>query len=78
VNGKIEEQRKNLYARQGEIESALKSGLAERQAQIDKLRAGLDAARNKLDVRKKALLGAQQQKLKQGSDKLLDNLRKQL
>jgi len=76
VNGKIDEQRKHLYARQGEIESALKSGLAERQAQIDKLRAGLDAARNKLDERKKALLGAQQQKLKQGSDKLLDTLRK--
>jgi len=76
VNGKIEEQRKLLYARQGEIESALKSGLAERQAQIDKLHADLDVARNKLDDRKKALLGAQQQKLKQGSDKLLDTLRK--
>lgn len=76
VNGKIAEQRKRLYARQGEIESALRSGLAERQAQIDKLRAELDAARNKLDERKKALLGAQQQKLKQESDKVLDNLRK--
>ena len=76
VNGKIDEQRKRLYARQGEMESALKSGLAGRQAQIDKLRSGLDAARNKLDERKRALLGAQQQKLKQGSDKLLDNLRK--
>jgi uncharacterized protein (TIGR03545 family) len=72
VNGKIDEQRKRLYARQGEIESALKSALAERQAQIDKLSAGLDGARNKLEARQKALLGAQQQKLKQG----LDNLRK--
>jgi len=76
VKGKIDEQRKQLYARQGEIESKLKAGLAERQAQVDKLRAELDAARNKLEERKKALLGVQQQKLKQESGKLLDNLRK--
>lgn len=76
VNGKIDEQRKRLYARQGEIESALKSGLAERQAQIDKLRGELDSARSKLDERKNALVDAQKQKVKQGSDKLLDNLRK--
>lgn len=76
VNGKIDEQRKRLYARQGEIESALKSGLAERQAQIDKLRGELDGARSKLDERKNALVDAQKQKVKQGSDKLLDNLRK--
>jgi len=76
VNGKIDEQRKRLYARQGEIESELKAGLAGRQAQIDKLRAELDGARNQLDERKKALAGAQQQKLKQGTDKMLDNLRK--
>jgi len=76
VNGKIDEQRKRLYAQQGEIESKLKSGLAERQAQVDKLRTQLDAARNKLDERKKALLGAQQQKLKQGVDSALDKLRK--
>ncbi len=76
VNGKIAEQRKRMYARQAEIESSLKSALAERQAQVDKLRAELDAARDKLEERKKAFLGAQQDKLKQGSDKLLDNLRK--
>lgn len=76
VNDKIAEQRKRLYARQAEIESSLKSALAERQAQVDKLRAELDAARNKLEERKKAFVGAQQDKLKQGSDKLLDNLRK--
>jgi uncharacterized protein (TIGR03545 family) len=76
VHGKIDEQRKRLYARQGEIEAALKSALAERQGQIDKLRAELDAARNKLEERKKALLGAQQQRLKQGVDSALDKLRK--
>lgn len=76
VNGKIAEQRKRLYAKQDEITAALKSKLADRQAQIDKLRTELDSARNKLEERKKALLNAQQQKLKQGSDKLLDNLRK--
>ncbi|MBI5429838.1 MAG: TIGR03545 family protein [Nitrosomonadales bacterium] len=76
VNGRIAGQRKQLQARQGEIEASLKSALAERQAQIDKVRAELDGARNKLEERKKALLGAQQQKLKQGTDKLLDNLRK--
>ena len=76
VNGKIAEQRQRLYARQDEIESALKAALAERQEQIDKLRAELDSARNKLEERKKALVGVQQEKLKQGGDKLLDNLRK--
>jgi len=76
VNGKIADQRKRLTARQGEIESSLKSALAERQAQVDKVRAELDAARSKLEDREKALVGAQQQKLKQGSDKLLNDLRK--
>jgi uncharacterized protein (TIGR03545 family) len=76
VNGKIDEQRKRLYARQTEIESGLKSGLSERQGQIDKLRADLDGARNKLDERKNAVMDAQKNKVKQGSDKLLDNLRK--
>ena len=73
-NEKIDAKRKQLCARQGEIESALKSGLTE--AQIDKLRAELDGARSKLEARKNALLGAQQQKLKQGGDKALENLRK--
>jgi len=76
VNEKIAEQRKRLYARQADLESSLKAALAERQAQVDKLRDDLDAARNKLDERKKAFLGAQQDKLKEGSGKLLDNLRK--
>lgn len=76
VNEKLDVQRKQLYARQGEVESALKSGLTERQAQIDKLRAEFDGARNKLEARKNALLGAQQKKLKQGGDKALENLRK--
>jgi len=75
VNGKIAEQRKLLYSRQADLESNIKSSLAEHQAQIDKLRAELDTARNKLEERKKALVGTQQQKLKQGSDKLLDKLR---
>lgn len=76
VNEKIDAQRKQLYTRQGEIESGLKSGLSERQAQIDTLRAEFDGARNKLEARKNAMLGAQQQKLKQGTDKALENLRK--
>jgi uncharacterized protein (TIGR03545 family) len=76
VNEKTDAKRKQLYARQGEIESALKSGLSSRQAQIDKVRAEFDSARNKLEASKNALLGAQQQKLKQGTDKALENLRK--
>lgn len=75
VNGKIDEQRKRLYARQAELESAYKSELAKRQEQIDKLRGELDAARKKLDDRQKALVGAQQQRLKQEADKTLDKLR---
>ena len=75
VNDGIAEQRKRLYARQNEIESAFKAKLASSQAKIDEVRKQLDAARKKLDDRKQALVGAQQQKLKQGSDKLLDNLR---
>ncbi len=76
VNDSIEEQRKQLFARQGEIEASLKSGLSERQAQVDKLRAEFDAARNKLEARKNAIVGEQQKTLKQGADKALDNLRK--
>ena len=76
VNDRITEQRQNLYVRQGEMESSLKSALTERQVQIDKLRSALDGARSKLEGRKNSLLGVQQQKLKQGSGKLLDDLRK--
>ncbi len=76
VNDKIKEQRQRLYAQQSTIETDLKAGINERQAQIDKLRSELDAARNTLDARMKELVGAQQQKLKQGGDKLLDDLRK--
>ncbi|MFA6903218.1 MAG: TIGR03545 family protein [Gallionellaceae bacterium] len=76
VYEKIDAKRKQLYARQGDIEANLKSGLGERQAQIEKIRAELDAARSKLEARKNALLGEQQQKLRQGTDKALENLRK--
>ncbi len=76
MNENIKDQRARLYARQSEIESGFKAGLNERQTQIDKLRAELDGARNKLEARKNELLGGQQQKLKQGTDKALDNLRK--
>lgn len=76
VNDSIDVQRKQLYARQGEIEASLNSGLSERQAQVDKLRAEFEAARNKLEARKNAIVGEQQKKLKQGADKALDNLRK--
>lgn len=76
VNDKIKEQRAGLNVRQGEIESALKVEISERQAQVDKLRAELDSARNKLEARKNAFVDEQQQKLKQGTDKALDNLRK--
>jgi uncharacterized protein (TIGR03545 family) len=75
VNDKIAEQRKRLTARQDEIEASIRKVLAEKQAQLDKLRAELDAARKKLDERQKALVGAQQQKLKQGADKMLDKLK---
>ncbi|MDX8385504.1 MAG: TIGR03545 family protein [Gallionella sp.] len=75
VNDEIAEQRKRLFARQSEVESGLKTKLASSQAQIDKVRKQLDAARKKLEDRKQPLIGAQQQKLKQGADKLLDNLR---
>jgi exonuclease VII large subunit len=76
VNDKIKDQRQRLYAQQGAIEAELKAGISERQAQIDKLRVELDAARNTLDARMKELVDSQQQKLKQGGDKLLDDLRK--
>jgi len=76
VNEKIADQRKRLSIRQSEIEFSLKSALVERQAQVDKVRAELDAARKKLDERQKALVGEQQQRFKQESNKLFDNLRK--
>ena len=76
VNGQIGEQKKRLTARQAELESRLKSALAERQAQVDKLRSELDSARNELDKRKNAAVDTQKQKLKQEAGKLLEGFRK--
>jgi uncharacterized protein (TIGR03545 family) len=76
VNDKIGEQKQRLLARQGELESRFKSALAERQAQVDKLRTELDGARSELDKRKNAAVDTQKQKVKQGASKLLDSLRK--
>lgn len=75
VNEKINEPRKRLYARRDEIEEKLKSGLSERQAQIDKLRAELDGARDKLEEHLKGSLDTQKQKAKEGAKKLFNNLR---
>lgn len=76
VNDKIGEQKQRLLARQGELESRYQSALAERKAQVDKLRGELDAARNELDKRKNAVVDSQKQKLKQEAGGLLDKLRK--
>jgi uncharacterized protein (TIGR03545 family) len=76
VDPQIGEQKQRLLARQGELESRFKSALAERQAQVDKLRAELDGARNQLEQRKNAVLDAQKQKLKQGTERLFDGLRR--
>lgn len=76
VERQIGEQRQRLLARQGELESRFKSALAERQAQVDKLRAELDGARDQLEQRKNAVMDAQKQKLKQGTDQLFDRLRR--
>lgn len=76
VSDRIAEPRKRLYAREGEIESSIRSVLTERQSQIDKLKANADSMRDKLEQRIKSQSGTSQQKLKQESDKLLDNLRK--
>jgi uncharacterized protein (TIGR03545 family) len=76
VDDKIGEQKQRLLARQGELESRFKSVLAERQAQVDKLRAELDGARSELEKRKNAAVDTQKQKVKQGAGKLLDRLRK--
>lgn len=75
VNDRIAEQRKRLFARQDEVGSGLNTKLTSSLAQINRVRQQLDAARKKLDDRKQALVGAQQQKLKQGADKLLDKLK---
>lgn len=77
VNGMTGDQRKRLYARQREIESELKSRLAGKQAQIGKLRTGLDAAKSKLEARKNALADTQQQKIEESAGEALDNLRKE-
>jgi len=69
VNEKIADKRKRLIDKQNEIEGKLKSAVAERQAQ-------LDALRKKIDESKKELLGAQQDKVKQGIGNALDKLRK--
>jgi len=76
VNDKIGEQKQRLLARQGELESRYQSVLAERKAQVDKLRSELDAARNELDKRKNAAVDSQKQKLKQEAGSLLDKWRK--
>jgi len=69
VNEKIADKRKRLIDKQNEIEGKLKSVVAERQAQ-------LEAIRKKIDQSKKELLGAQQDKVKQGIGNALDKLRK--
>jgi len=76
VNQRIGDQKNRLLARQGELESRFKSALAERQAQVDNLRADLDKARSQLEQRKNAVVDTQKQKLRQGSDKLLDKFRR--
>ncbi len=76
VDRQIGEQKQRLLARQGELESRFKSALAERQAQVDKLRAELDGARNQLEQRKNAVLDAQKQKLRQGTERLFEGLRR--
>lgn len=76
VKDKIGEQKQRLLARQGELESRYQSVLAERKAQVDKLRSELDAARNELDKRKNAAVDSQKQKLKQEAGSLLDKWRK--
>jgi uncharacterized protein (TIGR03545 family) len=76
VNDKIGEQKQRLLARQNELESRYQFMLAERKAQVDKLRGELDAARNELDKRKNAAVDAEKQKLKQEAGKLLDKWRR--
>ena len=63
-------------ARRNEVEARFKSALAEKQAQVDKLRADLEAARRDLEQRKNAAVDAKKQKLQQGADKLLDKWRR--
>lgn len=76
VNEKIGVQKQRLLARQGELESRYQSVLAERKAQVDKMRAELDGARNELDKRKNAAVDSQKQNLKQEAGKLLDSWRR--
>ncbi|MBI5005583.1 MAG: TIGR03545 family protein [Nitrosomonadales bacterium] len=76
VNDKIGEQKQRLLARRGEFEARYQSALAERKAQVDKLRGELDAARKELDKRKSAVVDAEKQKLKQDAGKLLDKWRR--
>ena len=76
VDAQIGEQRQRLQARQKEIESQLKDALAKPQAQVDKLRGELDAARKDLDKRKNAVVDTQKQKLNQEAGKLLDKFRR--
>ena len=76
VQGRLADQRKQLNTRLVQVESGIKSMLAERQAQVDKLQADANAVRNRFEERRKSLLDAQQQKLKQGTDKLMDDLRR--
>jgi uncharacterized protein (TIGR03545 family) len=76
VDARIGEQRQRLLARQNELESRFRSALAERQAQVDKLRTELDGARNELEKRKNTAVDSQKQKLKQEAGKLLDQWRR--
>ncbi len=76
VDSRIAAQRQKLMARRAELESRLKSVLADKQAQVDKLRADLDAARRDLEQRKNAATDAQKQKLKQDANQLLDKWRR--
>jgi len=76
VDQRIAAQRQKLTARRGELESRLNTALADKQAQVDKLRADLEAARRDLEQRKNAATDAQKQKLKQDANQLLDKWRR--
>jgi hypothetical protein len=78
VDERIAIERKKLMDHYAEIEKSLKSQLAAKQAEVDKLRASVEKTKGQVEQQKTQLIKAQEKNIKKEADKLLDGFRNRL